>query len=274
MLHGSIENGKIFYSSSGKGLAPFLASNGFDVFVPDLRGRGLSTPSIHRSSGYGVYESIVEEIPIFIDKIRELKGSQSMQWVAHSWGGVLVLCYYARFQSHASFVASMVFFGTKRRIVTHSIKRYLMVEGVYGLLFSIIGFIKGFVDAKMISVGSDNETLKANRETWRWITKNSWKDEDGFDYKRVLPGITLPPVLYITGANDDVLGNPKDVELLMNETGTHQRHEFYLASKKNGNLHNYDHINLLTHHDAVNDHFQMVIEWMQKHDRKTVEILR
>ncbi|HIN39000.1 MAG TPA: esterase, partial [Flavobacteriales bacterium] len=25
MLHGSIENGKIFYSSSGKGLAPYLA---------------------------------------------------------------------------------------------------------------------------------------------------------------------------------------------------------------------------------------------------------
>jgi len=46
MLHGSIENGKIFYSSSGKGLAPFLADQGYDVFVPDFRGKGKSTPPI------------------------------------------------------------------------------------------------------------------------------------------------------------------------------------------------------------------------------------
>src|SRR5215203_377312 len=73
MLHGSIENGRIFYSASGKGLAPFLASNGYDVFVADLRGRGLSTPSINRHSTYGVHESIMEEIPVFLNKIRELK---------------------------------------------------------------------------------------------------------------------------------------------------------------------------------------------------------
>ncbi|MBL7685765.1 MAG: alpha/beta hydrolase, partial [Deltaproteobacteria bacterium] len=29
MLHGSVENGKIFYSENGKGLAPYLAQQGF-----------------------------------------------------------------------------------------------------------------------------------------------------------------------------------------------------------------------------------------------------
>ena len=31
MIHGSVENGRIFYSNSGKGFAPFLADQGFDV---------------------------------------------------------------------------------------------------------------------------------------------------------------------------------------------------------------------------------------------------
>lgn len=55
MLHGAIENGRIFYRGgertdvnavNRKGLAPFLAAHGFDVFVGELRGRGLSKPLI------------------------------------------------------------------------------------------------------------------------------------------------------------------------------------------------------------------------------------
>ena len=43
MLHvGTIENGKIFYTESGKGLACYLAEQGFDVFVADFRGKGKS----------------------------------------------------------------------------------------------------------------------------------------------------------------------------------------------------------------------------------------
>jgi predicted alpha/beta hydrolase len=40
LIPGSIENGHIFYSKSGKGFAPWMAERGFDVFVADLRGRG------------------------------------------------------------------------------------------------------------------------------------------------------------------------------------------------------------------------------------------
>ncbi|MFN4150949.1 MAG: alpha/beta fold hydrolase, partial [Candidatus Sericytochromatia bacterium] len=74
MLHGSIENGRIFYSNSGKGLAPFLAKLGFDVYVADLRGRGLSTPKIDKNSEFSQTDSIVKDIPIFIKKIEELRG--------------------------------------------------------------------------------------------------------------------------------------------------------------------------------------------------------
>ncbi len=59
MLHGAVENGKIFYSDSGRGLAPFLARRGFDVYVGDLRGRGESRPHISRSSRYGQTEAIM-----------------------------------------------------------------------------------------------------------------------------------------------------------------------------------------------------------------------
>ena len=37
LLHGSVENGRIFYTDSGRGLASYLARNGHDVYVCDLR---------------------------------------------------------------------------------------------------------------------------------------------------------------------------------------------------------------------------------------------
>lgn len=268
LLHGSIENGRIFYSASGKGLAPYLASLGYDVFIPDLRGKGLSTPSINRKSSYGVFETITEEIPLFLEKIKELKGDQPMHWMAHSWGGVLLLCYYARYLASNGNVLSITFFGTKRRISIRSVRKFMMADVIYGFLFLLIGKIKGYVDAGMIVKGSDNETLKTNRQTWHWVKDKKWIDQDGFNYGRVLPGISLPPAMYIAGLADDVLGHPTDVQLLMQETGSQQINVFYLASKKNGNLHNYGHINLLTHPDAVHDHFPEVITWLRKNEKR------
>jgi pimeloyl-ACP methyl ester carboxylesterase len=41
-IHGYFEDGRIFFTKKGKGLASYLAENGFDVFVCDLLGKGES----------------------------------------------------------------------------------------------------------------------------------------------------------------------------------------------------------------------------------------
>ena len=262
MLHGSIENGRIFYSQSKKGFAPFLARQGYDVFVADVRGRGQSTPPITRNSEYGISECIREEVPAFINEIQKIKGTRPQYWIGHSWGGILELCYLARNPNRIP-VAGMIFFGTKRRITIRGLRKFLIIDVFYNLIFGLIAELKGYVDVKFLRVGSDNETDKSRRQTYRWITQNRWKDEDGFDYSRTLKQMTLPPSLFITGSHDRVLGHRNDVKLLMEEIGQ-ANSEFFLASEKNGCLHNYNHINILTHPDAPEDHFQKVLKWMKQ----------
>lgn len=72
MLHGLIENSFIFYTEKGKGLACFLAEQGFDVYVGDLRGRGKSHPAINAKSSFGQHEAITRDIPLFLEKIQSL----------------------------------------------------------------------------------------------------------------------------------------------------------------------------------------------------------
>lgn len=261
MIHGSIENGKIFYSSSGKGLAPFLAKNGFDVFVADLRGRGLSKPSISKNSTHGLTEILSVDFQAMIGKIKEIKGDVPQHWIAHSWGGVLMLAYLARNFKQVK-IASMIFFASKRRITVLNWKKFWMVNLMWNFIAKIIVSFKGYLPAKEMRLGSDNETKKSHRETVTWVESGKWLDwNDKSDYSATLKKISLPPTLYLAGSNDKVLGHPTDVKLLMSETGK-QNHEFIILGKTYGSLHNYGHIDILTHADAEKDVYPLALKWM------------
>ncbi|MEX5623669.1 alpha/beta fold hydrolase, partial [Pseudomonas syringae] len=42
LLHGSFSNRRFWYSPKGVGLGAYLARAGFDVWIPEMRGHGLS----------------------------------------------------------------------------------------------------------------------------------------------------------------------------------------------------------------------------------------
>ncbi len=267
MLHGAIENGRIFYSESGKGLAPYLAGKGFDVFVADLRGRGASRPRLNRSSRYGQTEAITEDIPALINAIIDLRGEVPQHWLAHSWGGVLLSSYLARFPGHRRLVSSLVYFGTKRSVQVKNLDRFLMIDLGWRWLFTLVVGVIGYLPADKLKIGSDNETVKSHNHSKQWVKAGPWIDpDDGFDYASAIKQIKLPPAWYIAAEGDRFLGHPQDVQRFIVEAGD-QDYRYTVLSRKNGNLHDYGHINMLTHPDAALDHFPKVAAWLAKDSR-------
>ncbi len=264
LLHGAIENGRIFYSKNKKGLAPYLAKQGFDVYVGDLRGRGQSRPAINRSAQYGQTEAITEDIPAFINKIIELRGDIKQHWIAHSWGGVLLSSYYARFPQHRHLVSSMVYFASKRRLSVFNWQRFFYIDVIWQFVCPILAAFFGYLPAKKLSMGSDDEPRKSLMASISWINSKTWIDDDGFNYGNAIQQIELPPIRYLTGINDKCLGHPHDVRAFMYESGD-KNAKFSLLAKKEGNLHDYDHINIMTSPDGEKDHFPMVLEWLRMH---------
>ena len=264
LVHGSIESGKIFFSASGKGYAPFLAQNGFDVFVVDLRGKGSSRPLVNARSKASQTDTIMEEIPSIIKKVKEITGSHALHLGAHSWGGVLLLSAYALFHSEWN-IKSMVFFGTKRRIGIRNFNKFKTIDLGWTMIGSIATFFCGYLPAKKLKMGSDDEPGKFYYQLDRWVRSKNWVDpETKFDYREKLQSLMLPPIHFYTGINDTLLGHPDDVQRLADETA--QRHAIVkVLSKQNGNKQDYNHINILTHPDAINDHFMEVLALLKKY---------
>lgn len=262
MLHGAIENGKIFYSEKGKGLGCYLAEQGYDVYVADFRGRGDSTPSIFKDNKHGYYELTVEDIPALVDMVYQRTGKR-LHVICHSWGGVLFTSALVRFSTLREKVLSNVCFGTKRQVTVWNIERVLKVSLFWNRIAPQMVKKAGYLDAKRYRVGADAETRDSLMQSVSWVKKSRWVDPvDHFDYEAAAKSIDWPPVWHLTGCKDKALGHAKDVQLFIKETHN-PKAKFSNLSKRRGALMNYDHINILTHPLARKDHFPKVVDWLK-----------
>lgn len=265
MIHGMVEDGRIFYHKSGKGLGSYLADHGFNVFVADRRGVGGSTPKITKESTHGQTETIVEDIPKLIEFVLKETGSKRLALVAHSWGGVNLNAALARRPDLIEKVIASVYFATKRTVRVKNLERYFKISLIWNRMSQSLAKRKGYLPAIKYRLGSENETLKTHRQCVEWVRNKKWVDsDDGFDYGEALESVVLPPTRYYAAVRDFSMGHRSDVKNFMIESGPHKS-QYRLLSKKAGNKLDYDHINLLTAPECVDDHFSEVIAWFKKH---------
>jgi pimeloyl-ACP methyl ester carboxylesterase len=262
LFHGYFEDGRIFYSNSGKGLAPFLAQHGYDVFVVDFPGKSSSDYRISHGLNYSQHDIITGIIPATLEKVREISGKSQLHLGAHSWGGVVVMAYLVRYKDNN--ICSFFSFGAKRRIGRVGWRKWLYIDFGWHYVGKKLTNKYGFLPSQKMRMGNQDEPKAYYEETTAWIYDRFWKDpKDGFDYGAAFEKYDAPPAFYITGASDHILGHPKDVQALMNEMQS-EKATYKTIGKATGHLHNYDHINLLTHKDAPKDHFQLIVKFLKE----------
>jgi len=260
MLHGAIENGRIFYSHSGKGLGCFLADHGFMVYCADFAGRGLSKPHVSQGFSQSQQQMIVRDIPALIEHIYQLH-QQKVIVIAHSWGGVVTAAALARFAHLNEKVAAKVCFGTKRVISVNTLERKFKIDLVWNTLAPWLSRKNGYFPARKWRMGADDEPGQFLTDTVEWIKGAPFTDlNDQFDYAAASTQANWPPVWHFAAQNDRLLGHPDDVKAFIAETSPQAR--FTLLAKAQGYQQDYDHISMLTHPQAAQDHFIELRDWL------------
>ena len=268
LLHGLLEDGTIFYSRQGRGLAHYLAEQGFDTFIPDLRGKGRSWPPVSAWVNYRVGDAVNQDIPAILDTIQALKGAAPAFWITHAWGGVLASSVLARFPGYQASLNGLIHFGSHRVAIQRSLSRLTWLDGMWGWLASLVARCKGYMPGRGLRIGAENEFLGIQQDSSNWLQGGAWIDpQDQFDYGEALSkGLNFPPTLYFAPSADLARCNAADVKGFMREIGHHNGRLVVLGMNL-GNRHNYSQISMLTHPDAVHDHFPFMVNWMLEMNR-------
>ena len=109
-----------FHLSAETSLARFLAARGFDCWVMELRGSGLSerpNPFLDTHYGWSLDDHIQKDVPAAIDKVRAVTGAPQVHFVGHSMGGIvlylsLILLGGERFRSGVTIGSSLDYCAT------------------------------------------------------------------------------------------------------------------------------------------------------------------
>ena len=267
LVHGLAEDGTIFYSRTGGGLANFLAEQGFDVYVPDLRGKGRSWPEIKQLKGYRLIHAVTEDLPAIIEAIQARTTSSQQYWFGHGIGGVLLSSVLARYPEFASQTAAAVYFGSsrtvrEREVMPRGASRAVALNALDSLALQFAR-VRGSIPSSWLDIGASDEHENLQKDLLEWFAGQPWSDPaDGYHYGRTLSSKQLqPPTLYFASAEEAGYGCTQDVVDFMCEIGKHDGRTITLGEKQ-GNRHNYSHISMLTHQDAWRDHFPFMLDWL------------
>ena len=97
MCHGFTSTAATFDLGNGNGLGHYLAMNGYDVWLINLRGRGY-LPKPKAGEYNWTFDSYLDfDLPAVIKAVRENTKSKKITWIGHSMGGLLIYAYLGKY---------------------------------------------------------------------------------------------------------------------------------------------------------------------------------
>jgi len=110
LVHGAFTNHRAFLHGPAGGMAHFLGSQGFDVWLADLRHHGDSARE-PRPLAWTFEDWALRDAPAFVARVHEETDGAPLTWLGHSAGGAAGLCWLSRVAAAAP-LAAVVTLGT------------------------------------------------------------------------------------------------------------------------------------------------------------------
>ncbi|MBW1897470.1 MAG: alpha/beta hydrolase [Deltaproteobacteria bacterium] len=253
LLHGTYSKRNFWISPKGIGLGAYLAEQGFDVWIPELRGHGLS-PKGERFSSITAEEQIRFDIPA-INRFVTGQTKSSVSWICHSFAGVYTLASLSCGWLDQNSVSRLITFGSQ---ISRG-ESFLKIPPIAWICILILKILGNF-PAPKFGMGPEIESAGSMIEVIRWKGfRGKWTNSEGFCYWDGMDRIKIPILSFAAAA--DTNDPPEGCRILFDSIGSEQK-TFTLLGKKNGFLKDYDHIGMVVSKESQTEIWPMVTNWL------------
>lgn len=253
LLHGGFANRRFWYTANGHGLGAWLARAGFDVWLAEMRGHGLSPRNrmyrYNRVADYARYD--LPAIAAFLDE----QCGRPVHWLGHSLGGLTLAAAIAGGHLPAGRVASLTLAGCQIRRLHWALKVPPLNWGARLALWR-----KESVARSWLGRGPEEEPVAVVREAARWYGLFGRFAGGGEDWSAGLAAVDVP-VLALAGAGDRTAPAAACRQLLEHFGST--RREFVRVGKAEGFAGDYGHSELLQDRNAQREVWPLLEGWLR-----------
>lgn len=254
LVHGSFTNRRFWLSAKGVGFARHLVESGFDVWLMEMRGHGLSPRNeSYRDNSLERYS--LSDVPAINDFVIEKTGLKPL-WVGHSLGGVLISSAIAAGSLPEEDVAGIALLGSQvvRRLWFLNIP---LVSSLGKLWFTL----RPEMDGRKLKIGPENEPAGLAKEYLNWFGLfKEWR----FSNSKVSllsrwQQVKLP-VLTMVGKNDQ--SDPaKYCRIFYDHCGSQQK-TFKLLAAEEGYSRDYGHVDMIVSKHAAREVWPKLTAWL------------
>lgn len=254
LVHGSFSNRRFWYSPKGIGLGPHLARAGFDVWIAEMRGHGLS-PRNQAYSRNTVADYARYDLPAIAAFVHE-QTSQVPHWIGHSLGGITLAAALGGHYLDSRSAASVALFGSQVSRVYWPLKLPPLEWGSRLLL-------KGFdhISGSRLKRGPEDEPMGLVLESLRWHRLFGRFGDAERDWWSGLADVQVP-MLAVTAVDDQQ--DPAWACRKLVEQFVSAPHSYLCLGKAQGFSSDYGHVEMLVSKEAQQEVWPLVAHWLHE----------
>lgn len=269
--------------------ARYLRGRGYDVFVMELRGAGLSDDG--RARRHDFDDHVLFDAPAVIDLVCELTGAEQVNWVGHSLGGMVA--YAALGTPVKDRIFALAALGSPATFEHQKLLRFVarafplvrplsgslsalpsrlfapfyvsLVWPFFGILANVRNIESRVIRRVLWNLVSD-VSPRVLQDFVRWINQGVGPHISRQSDPDAHWATVTQPLLLIAGASDHTLAPPAAVRHAFYKAASEQK-ELVVLSKKNGFLADYGHGDLAIGKHAPREVFPLVERFLWQNRR-------
>jgi pimeloyl-ACP methyl ester carboxylesterase len=252
LIPGSFSNRRFWYSPRGIGLGAYLARDGFDVWIAEMRGHGLSP----RNQSYlrnTVHDYVRFDLPAIADFVYELN-PQKAHWLGHSLGGVIIAGALGGAYLDQHKIASTILFGSQVS-TSHWLLKIPPAEWAARLFLKFRGLLSG----TGLKRGPEDEPASIAIEAMRWHGLFGRFGTREQDWWVGLANVEVPTMAVTAVA--DSMDPAWACEKMLKQFGSSTT-AFICLGKQHGFSSDFGHVEMLISKEAQREVWPLIQQWL------------